>query len=175
VTVPIDGTHEPQSTLGEDVQVLRPWQWFWGSSFERPVQWPDAQGAVVDWLKITARKYKCHIYAFWAIEERNGSHHVHALLEVSGKPLTSKTLKASWRRSGRTNGLCMVRRFDPSRRGGQYVVKFGLVDMWVGCSQERICRRRGCVHWSRWKKERATLRGRHRVALGSFGLGPRST
>lgn len=171
----LDGTHESGLTLGEHLQVLREWQWFWGSSFEWRVSWNQAQEAVVNWLKFTARARNQHVYAVWSIEEHNGSHHVHALLEVIGKPLRSSTLKASWRRSGSANGFSMVRRFDSNRRGGQYVAKFGSVDTWIGCPQERICRRRGCVHYSSWQKDRATLRGSHRVALGSVGLGPGST
>lgn len=154
------------SAEGVWLQHLAKWQWFAGYSFRTIVSWDTAQQAMVDYVARLARKTHHHVLCAWAVEAEAGSHHLHALIEVIDGAVTSKVLQHVWRSARFPVGYSDIRKFDPNRRGGEYVVKFGSVDIYVGCTwADPRCTRRGCAVHRRLMRKTATLRGRHRVAL----------
>lgn len=141
---------EPGQSDGEFVQTYRPWDWWATLTFKDVVSGTFALSLLKDWARELAKSQKSHLSLAIGMElQDRRAPHFHILLEVqkNADGFDPKTALRLWRNlSKRCGTKNTFERFDPDRRGGEYLTKFGAWGFLVACPRWSACRRRGnCV------------------------------
>lgn len=139
----------PGQSEGEFVQTYRPWDWWLTVTFKDVVSATFALSLLKDWAKDLAREINGHLSLAVGMElQDRGAPHFHVLLHVVqhadrfDAQLAERRWRALSKRCGTKNKF---ERFDPDRRGGDYLTKDGAWGFLVACPRWPACRRRGCV------------------------------